>query len=91
MPKPRHETVSQKLSNLVYDALFLAGAGFVGLAVTILLSSAEGMATRVAKFVLVISWLCFAAALRKANFFERFGSNRRALGDSALSLVIAIE
>jgi hypothetical protein len=86
----RLETLSEKLWAFVYDALFLTALGLTVTVVTLLLVSSEPLVIRASKILLLIAWLFYSAAVRKANFFGSHSSNRRALGEATTSLAAGL-
>jgi hypothetical protein len=84
------EKFLEKLWRFAYDALFLMAFGLTVTTVGFLLASSDPVAIRASKVLLVIAWMFYSAAIRKANFFQSQTANRRALGDAVTSLGVGL-
>src|SRR6266849_840238 len=89
-PATPPEKFLEKAWKFIYDALFLTAIGVTFAIVSLLLVSSDPLVIRASKVLLVIAWLFYSAAIRKANFFQKQTSDRRALGDAAISLAVGI-
>jgi hypothetical protein len=84
----REYSVGERIWRLVYDDLFQAGIASALVVAVSRAVSAEHTIVSVTRYVAVLTWLLFAGAIRKTNFFEKLIPNVRALGDAVLSLSV---